>query len=306
MLYIAENLKSLRKGKDLTQEEVAEILGVSPQSVSKWERGDTYPDITLLPALANFYATSVDALIGMGKINDTQTRNAVFTNAQKHWRCGDINASIDVYSEALKTFPNDKGIMSDLAMALALEGGTDKINQAIVLCERVLSGNSGEKVHHTTRAALCFIYLKAGLKEKAVAVAKNLPHVRESREVIMKQVEGELSTEDIDAYLKFIAIGESDQQDIITVDFGVNMIPICTDFDLTGKIGALREELDAPLTNNGLRKLPVIRVRDNASLSPNQIRVRYYADILVDKEFADCGEAVDEIMAAIRKTTQKR
>jgi transcriptional regulator with XRE-family HTH domain len=73
MLYLAENLKSLRKGKDLTQEEVAEILGVSPQSVSKWERGDTYPDITLLPALANYYETSVDALIGMNRINDAQT-----------------------------------------------------------------------------------------------------------------------------------------------------------------------------------------------------------------------------------------
>jgi len=45
---------------DMTQEDVSEILGVSPQSVSKWERGDTYPDITLLPSLANLYNTSID------------------------------------------------------------------------------------------------------------------------------------------------------------------------------------------------------------------------------------------------------
>ncbi|MCL2665185.1 MAG: helix-turn-helix domain-containing protein [Defluviitaleaceae bacterium] len=56
MLHIAENLKTLRKGKDLTQEEAAEILGVSPQSVSKWERGTAYPDIALLPALAKEFA----------------------------------------------------------------------------------------------------------------------------------------------------------------------------------------------------------------------------------------------------------
>ncbi|GHU75118.1 hypothetical protein AGMMS49992_18420 [Clostridia bacterium] len=55
MLYLAENIKALRKAKDLTQEEVADILGVTAQSVSKWERGETYPDIQLLPALANFY-----------------------------------------------------------------------------------------------------------------------------------------------------------------------------------------------------------------------------------------------------------
>ena len=59
MLYIAENLKILRKKMDMTQEDVSEILGVSPQSVSKWERGDTYPDITLLPSLANLYNTSI-------------------------------------------------------------------------------------------------------------------------------------------------------------------------------------------------------------------------------------------------------
>ena len=64
MIYIAENLRSLRKGMELTQEEIAEILCVSPQSVSKWERGDTFPDITLLPALANLFKTSIDALIG--------------------------------------------------------------------------------------------------------------------------------------------------------------------------------------------------------------------------------------------------
>ena len=300
MLYIAENLKSLRKGRDLTQEEVAEILGVSPQSVSKWERGDSCPDITFLPALANFYEVSVDTLIGMDKINDAQTKNAIFASAHNHWREGDVNAAIKIYSEALKMFPNDKGVMSDMAMALALEGGADKLSQAIALCERVLSDNSGEKVHHTTRAALCFIYLKAGLKKQAAAMAKNLPHVRESREVIMKQLENELSAGEVDACLKFIAIGEDDQQDVITIDFGLNMIPICADLDLTGKIGALRDEIGAPLTNDGMRKLPVIRVRDNASLSPNQVRVRYYADILIDKEFIDCGEAVNEIITTLK------
>ncbi|MDR3121010.1 MAG: helix-turn-helix domain-containing protein, partial [Clostridiales bacterium] len=171
MLFIAENLKTLRKGKDLTQEEAAEILGVSSQSVSKWERGDTLPDITLLPALANLYKVSVDMLIGMDKINDRQTRAAVFTNAHNYWRNGDINTAIEVFSEALKTFPNDEGIMSDLAMALALRYDQAKLSKAFSLCEGVLSYNQGDKVNHTTRAALCFIYMKVGEKEKAIAVA---------------------------------------------------------------------------------------------------------------------------------------
>lgn len=45
MLYLPENLKKYRILKNLTQEDVAEYLGITPQSVSKWERGECYPDI---------------------------------------------------------------------------------------------------------------------------------------------------------------------------------------------------------------------------------------------------------------------
>lgn len=213
MLYISENLKSLRKEKDLTQEEVAEMIGVSAQSVSKWERGDTFPDITLLPALANLYKTSVDAIIGMDKINDIQTKAKIFTEGHKYISEGDINAAIQVYSEALKIFPNDKGIMSDLAMTLALDDDQEKVTKAISLCKRVLSDSQGDKVHHTTRAALCFIYLKLGDKEKAVTAAQELPHIRESRESVLAQLEQECSADDIDGYLRLIVIGENDKKD---------------------------------------------------------------------------------------------
>ena len=206
-MHIAENLKSLRKEKELTQEEAAEILGVSPQSVSKWERGDSYPDITLLPTLANLYKTSIDSLIGMDKINNEQARSAVFAAGHKHMKNGDINNAISVYSDALKTFPNDEGIMSDLAMAMALDGSPEKLKQAITFCERVLSSNQSGKVHHTTRAALCFIYAKSGEGEKAVAIAEKLPHMRESREVILAELEKNLSIADIDKCIMFIGFG---------------------------------------------------------------------------------------------------
>lgn len=48
-----------------SQEEVADYLTITPQSVSKWERGESYPDITLLPALANIFETSIDLLVGI-------------------------------------------------------------------------------------------------------------------------------------------------------------------------------------------------------------------------------------------------
>ncbi|MCL2548537.1 MAG: helix-turn-helix domain-containing protein [Symbiobacteriaceae bacterium] len=208
MLYIGENLRTMRKSKDLTQEDVAGILGVTPQTVSKWERGDTYPDITMLPSLANLFNTSIDTLIGMDRINDAERKRELFRQGHEHIKERNIEAAIDLYTAALKEYSQDEGIMSDLAMALALSGDQSRISKAKELCTRVLAGSAGSKVHHTTRAALCFIYLKAGNREMAEKTARDLPHVWESRETVQVEIAMNPDASAIDTYLRYIAIGE--------------------------------------------------------------------------------------------------
>ena len=61
-LTIGENIRNYRRKQDLTQEEFAECLGVSYQSVSRWENGTTYPDIELLPAISKLFDITVDEL----------------------------------------------------------------------------------------------------------------------------------------------------------------------------------------------------------------------------------------------------
>ena len=62
----SDNLRRLRQAKGYTQEQVADHLGVSPQSVSRWETGATFPDILLLPAIAEHYCVTVDDLFREG------------------------------------------------------------------------------------------------------------------------------------------------------------------------------------------------------------------------------------------------
>ena len=63
-LKIGRILVEHRRRRNITQEELAEYIGVSKASVSKWETATTYPDITLLPQLATFFSISIDELVG--------------------------------------------------------------------------------------------------------------------------------------------------------------------------------------------------------------------------------------------------
>ncbi len=66
MKEIGQFIQSCRKDCNLTQAELGERLGVSPQSVSNWERGESVPDVAILPDLANILRCSVDAILAGG------------------------------------------------------------------------------------------------------------------------------------------------------------------------------------------------------------------------------------------------
>lgn len=207
MMYLAENLKKYRMQKELTQEDVAQYLGITAQSVSKWERGESYPDITLLPALANIFETSVDLLLGMDAIRAEETRYNIHKKAVGYQRSGDLDMAEKTYREALLIYPNKPGMILGLASTLALKGDTE---EAIELMERGLPISINEKQKSTMRAALCFLYLKAGREDTANKLASQLPHMRESREVIQPLIQQGLSEIEIDKNIKLIILGEGE------------------------------------------------------------------------------------------------
>lgn len=65
MNEFGEKIIHLRKRRGLTQDSLAEMLGVTAQAVSKWERGESMPDVSLLPALARIFEVSIDSLFGI-------------------------------------------------------------------------------------------------------------------------------------------------------------------------------------------------------------------------------------------------
>lgn len=105
-INLSENIKRLRQQKGITQETLADFLGVTFQSVSRWERGDGYPDITLLPLMASFFNVSVDDLLGVNKTQNEQKINA-YVAIYDTMKLKDLSFVFDEYKKAVKEFPTD-------------------------------------------------------------------------------------------------------------------------------------------------------------------------------------------------------
>jgi transcriptional regulator with XRE-family HTH domain len=108
-MNISENIYNLRKASGLTQEALAEKLSISFQAVSKWENGQSLPDITMLPLLAEIFSVTTDALFGRNAesctvsadslpwSDDGKIRGMVFKGRQLLKSCDDLSGYTFIY-----------------------------------------------------------------------------------------------------------------------------------------------------------------------------------------------------------------
>lgn len=103
-IYFGETLKELRHRQNLTQEKLSDFLGVSFQTISKWERKESYPDITLLPVIADFFKVSVDELLGLNKVRDEEEIKALL---EEHDNYTDEKLILKSITALKKKYPYD-------------------------------------------------------------------------------------------------------------------------------------------------------------------------------------------------------
>jgi len=201
-ITIGENLKELRKKKNNTQEDLADFLTISIAAVSKWERGESYPDIELLPRIAVYYDTTVDDLLGVGEARKKHKIGEYGSQTFEFWKSGDSLACVELWRNAAKEFPNDEYVMWQFMQALTNATGwvfadddeakkNEYLKEAVEIGEKLAAKANDQATVYRAMVRLCFAYKALGEVSKALKIANKLPEMWVNREMpLLNLLEG--------------------------------------------------------------------------------------------------------------------
>lgn len=186
-LNIGSTIKCLRKEKGITQEELADILGVSYQSVSRWETGTCYPDMELLPVISDFFGVTVDKILGVNESIEQEKVSQYLSHFQKAISQGKVYDCIDIAREGIEEYPNNFVLLNKLMYALFISGDSDgnipewKENmekydaEITALGERIMKYCPDQNIRLEATARLAFNHCEMGRNETGRAIYESLP-----------------------------------------------------------------------------------------------------------------------------------
>ncbi len=173
-MTIGANIKRLRMAKNITQEQLSVAMNVTCAAVSKWERGETYPDITLLQPLAYFFGVTLDELMGYNQEKIQAEINEVIALYRKHWN---DKQGREIIVKAYRDYPNDYfimhyymwnigGDMADNDPAVLIEHK----DEFLAICEKILEGCTEESLRLNAWNMRAKILCAEGKTEEALEI----------------------------------------------------------------------------------------------------------------------------------------
>ncbi|MBR5445717.1 MAG: helix-turn-helix transcriptional regulator [Clostridia bacterium] len=171
-MNIGTNIYTLRKEKKITQAQLAEKLGVSEQSVSKWENNQCAPDVSLFPVIAEYFGVSIDRIFGYHRNSYADDVKAIIKAADDSM---DTYKEIEIISEGLKKYPNSPDLKIYLSFSLSMVNRisedenerNEAVTKAIRLCTEVIDTCGDNKQVDSALDMLTHIYNETGNYSKA-------------------------------------------------------------------------------------------------------------------------------------------
>lgn len=209
-IKIGQKIKQLRQRDGRKQEDLANALGVSPQAISRWEANGGYPDMELIPAIANYFNISIDELFGYSKDRGDKLK-AILSKADKAiGENGDMTECVEMLRAAIEEFPAEPKLYMNLGFALDLLGwkkygarsftksDSDYVyedteynsqnvywQEALRAYEKALTFEISAEDRDTITQRLVFYYAKMGYGDKVKDLALKQNSIIACREILL-------------------------------------------------------------------------------------------------------------------------
>lgn len=223
-MKFSTKLRELRKLKGFTQEELAEILSVSFQTVSKWENDVSMPDVGLLPVIAECFGVSIDELLDYNSAQRKNEKKEIAKEVHEKINAGNVKEAYDFLNNKIERYSSDVKLNHLLAATtykLAQESdGEDKISylqKAIQRAETTIKLDNGN-TSKSAQAKMCIGYClrELGLAEQAEEIAQSMPSMFSSREVMLSRIlDGNRKVEQAQQNLEYLKELEEEMLSVI-------------------------------------------------------------------------------------------
>ena len=219
-LDLGKRIRELRKRDGRTQESLAEALGVASQAISRWEANGGYPDMEMIPAIANYFHISIDELFGYCLDREEKIKrilaetNRIFEKQGFTYYKGsmseEVNRCIDMLRAAADEFPNEPRILLLLAQMLHAWGLNEQgltmdydsetgivcydteshaqnvyWQEALTVYERLLKSHPSSNDRETAICQMVPLYGRMGKFKEAKALAEEQDSMIISKEMLM-------------------------------------------------------------------------------------------------------------------------
>lgn len=285
-MLLKDKLKELRNKCALTQDAVAEQLGVSSQTISKWERGLTLPDVTMLPKIAMLYHCSIDSLFEMDMFWSKEHKEEFLKNIQCLYSAGNYLGAFRALIAEIELNPNDFSYYTDI-MLLVLKQKMfedqyiDKMLQLASRAEQYCTDDDIRNEIHRLIMQICSKSNNSKYKEKAKGYYYKLPSLKHSREVYAKLIleDSDLSNQIKQNILYTIDLAECGIRQLISSEmtdaeklFYYKKAASLYEIVLDGKYGGF---FDVPLVSN-YAKIAKLSLKSNDSDTADEYLYRIF------------------------------
>lgn len=173
-MTFGETVRKLRRKADYTQENLAELLGISPQAVSRWECDSAMPDVALLPRIAHLFGVSTDLLLGVDLDGRDRKIEEIRNRASRYAADGYLHDALRVLREGLREYPNAHALMAALADTLLLKG---EYEESLSLAQWVIDHEADMKLRVDAISSAAFALDRMGRHERAEELVRTIPEL---------------------------------------------------------------------------------------------------------------------------------